>query len=165
MAFPSRSHLLGLLLLLSLPPEGAAALAALSSREAAQPTVPASEAGSGDRAGGSLEQRMRRIEAALRSRQPSREARPGAGEADLAFTFVNGPGLGWGNGGFRNGGFYNGGFRNGGFFNGGFRNGGFRNGGWRNGGFRNGGGWRNGGAAWPNGGGGAWRNGGFRNHW
>jgi rSAM-associated Gly-rich repeat protein len=144
MAFPSRSHLLGLLLLLSLPPEGAAALAALSSREAAQPAVPASESGPGEGAVGSLEQRMRRIEAALRARPPSQDARPGDGKADLAFTFVNGPGLGWGNGGFRNGGFYNGGFRNGGFRNGG---------------------WRNGGGAWRNGGGGAWRNGGFRNHW
>ena len=56
----------------------------------------------------------------------------------LAWTFVNGPSVGFRNGGFRNGGFYNGGFRNGGFYNGGFRNGGFRNGGgWRNGGFLN----------------------------
>jgi rSAM-associated Gly-rich repeat protein len=143
MALPSRSHLLGLLLLLSLPPEGAAALAALSSHAAEPPVVPFSETGPGEAAGGSLEQRMRRIEVALRDGQP----RPADGRADLAYTFVNGPGLGWGNGGFTNGGFYNGGFRNGGF--------------------ANGGGFRNGGAAWRNGGGGgAWRNGGgFRNHW
>ena len=150
MAFPSRSHLLGLLLLLSLPPEGAAALAALSSHGADQPVVPSSKAGPGEPAGGSLEQRMRRIEAALRDSQSGQGAgqdtRGVAGQGDLALTFVNGPGLGWGNGGFRNGGFYNGGFRNGGF--------------------ANGGGFHNGGAAWRNGGGGgAWRNGGFRNHW
>jgi rSAM-associated Gly-rich repeat protein len=133
MAFPSRSHLLALLLLLSLPPEGAAALAALSSLDSTQPAAPPT----------GLEQRMRRIEAALRDGQP----RQADGQADLAYTFVNGPAVGWGNGGFRNGGFYNGGFRNGGF--------------------ANGGGFRNGGAAWRNGGGGgAWRNGGgFRNHW
>ena len=144
MAFPSRPPLLGLLLLLALPPEGAAALAMLPSPE---PTAAAV----------GLEARLKRIQEAVRDRQPDGEQARPAADDQLAYTFVNGPGIGWGNGGFRNGGFYNGGFRNGGFYNGGFRNGGFANGG-----FRNGGGWRNGGggAAWRNGGGG-----GFRNHW
>lgn len=159
MAFPSRPHLLGLLLLLALPPEGTAALAMLRNQESSAGTA------------SPLEQRLQRIQAAVEERRPQAKgagpeslARSGAdssetagadpAEADgrLAFTFVNGPGIGWGNGGFRNGGFGNGGWRNGGFWNGGFRNGGFGNGGFRNGG------------AWGNGGGG-WRNGGFRNHW
>ncbi|MFN9620440.1 MAG: GrrA/OscA1 family cyclophane-containing rSAM-modified RiPP [Synechococcaceae cyanobacterium] len=140
MAFLSRSHLLGLLLLVALPPEGTAALAVAAARASAPPPLehPAS-----------LEERLRRIEATVRERNPGAAieaddegAAPQPADTELAFTFVNGPGLGWGNGGFRNGGFYNGGFRNGGFANGG----GFRNGGWRNGG-------------------GGWRNGGFRNHW
>jgi rSAM-associated Gly-rich repeat protein len=152
MAFLSRSHLLGLLLLVALPPEGTAALAVAAAR-AAVPSPTEQPA--------SLEERLRRIEAAVRARDPNAAtateanaegAAPRPADPELAFTFVNGPGLGWGNGGFRNGGFYNGGFRNGGFYNGGFRNGGFANGG----------GWRNGG--WRIGGGG-WRNGGFRNHW
>jgi hypothetical protein len=65
----------------------------------------------------------------------------GLGSAGGAHAqFLNFPGGGFGNGGFRNGGFFNGPFRNGGFFNGPFRNGGFFNGPFRNGGgFRNGG--------------------------
>jgi rSAM-associated Gly-rich repeat protein len=131
MAFPSRPSLLGLLLLLALPPEGAFAMALLTTQG---PT--ASPPG--------LEQRLQRIQAALQEQQPAAgEQSPPAADQKLAYTFVNGPGVGFRNGGFRNGGFYNGGFRNGGFYNGGFRNGG----------------------AWRNGGGGAWRNGGFRNSW
>jgi rSAM-associated Gly-rich repeat protein len=130
-----------------MPPEGTAALAVAAARSAVPPPLeqPAS-----------LEERLRRIEAAVRERDPQAADPEGVDpdgaasaaetEPRLALTFVNGPTVGWGNGGFRNGGFYNGGFRNGGFSNGGFRNGGFRNGGWRNGG-------------------GGFRNGGFRNHW
>ncbi|MCS5692270.1 rSAM-associated Gly-rich repeat protein [Cyanobium sp. FGCU-6] len=140
MAFPSRPSLLGLLLLLALPPEGAAALAMLP---APGPTAAAP----------GLEARLQRIQEAVRDRQPDGAAQTPDSDNQLAFTFVNGPGIGWGNGGFRNGGFANGGFRNGGFYNGGFRNGGFGNGGFRNGG------------AWRNGGGAGWRNGGFRNSW
>jgi len=139
MAFPSRPPLLGLLLLLALPPEGAAALSLL-------PAAGATAATPG------LEERLLRIQQAVRA-LPSDGGEGGPATDQLAYTFVNGPGIGWGNGGFRNGGFYNGGFRNGGFYNGGFRNGGFYNGGFRNGG------------AWRNGGGGGWRNGGFRNSW
>jgi hypothetical protein len=120
---------------------------------------------------GSVDDRLRRISAALRQRglvgdgeNPGESeqgaAEPGeagegmparGGDARLAWVFVNAP-----SSGFRNGGWGNG------FRNGGWGNGGFRNGGWGNGGFRNGGAWRNGGggAAWRNGGGG-----GFRNHW
>ncbi|MEB3166424.1 MAG: GrrA/OscA1 family cyclophane-containing rSAM-modified RiPP [Cyanobacteriota bacterium] len=147
MAFPSRPHLLGLLLLLALPPEGTAALAMLRT-----------SIEDGGAPHSALEQRLQRIQAAVQERRPPADpadadadagsvalngvdpaagaeaagADPAAGDGRLAYTFVNGPGIGWGNGGFRNGGFYNGGFRNGG--------------------------------AWGNGGGG-WRNGGFRNHW
>ena len=88
---------------------------------------------------GTVESRLQRIATTLRERQLAGEGSSHAVAEDaLAVVFVNGPGLGWANGGFRNGGFYNGGFRNGGFYNGGFRNGGFYNGGFRNGGFRNG---------------------------
>jgi rSAM-associated Gly-rich repeat protein len=146
MAFPSRPHLLGLLLLLALPPEGTAALAMLRTSIEQGDAPPA------------LEQRLQRIQAAVQERRPQADpaadadaehvalngperqadsaeaagADPAAGDRRLAFTFVNGPGIGWGNGGFRNGGFANGGWRNGGFYNGGFRNGGFHNGGFRN---------------------------------
>ncbi len=123
----SRSRLFGLLFLLALPLDGAAALAIVAAR--GQASVPLE-----------LEERLQRIAAAVRDQQPD----PAAGQADgplpadaLSYVFVNAPTVGWGNGGFRNGGFYNGGFRNGGFGNGGFRNGGFGNGGFRNGGFRN----------------------------
>jgi rSAM-associated Gly-rich repeat protein len=82
---------------------------------------------------------LRRIAEAVRERQElvGEPSSNGVPDDALAVVFVNGPGVGWGNGGFRNGGFYNGGFRNGGFYNGGFRNGGFSNGGFRNGGFLN----------------------------
>ncbi|MCP9830494.1 rSAM-associated Gly-rich repeat protein [Synechococcus sp. HJ21-Hayes] len=128
MALFNRSHLFGLLLLVSLPLDGAAALALASVQD-----VPASR---------SIEERLSRIAAAVQEREGSLGAAEGpTGVADdaLSYVFVNGSGLGWGNGGFNNGGFYNGGFDNGGFTNGGFYNGGFRNGGFRNGGFFNGG--------------------------
>lgn len=138
MAFFSRSRLFGILLIsASLPfdPGVALALGAAGAQaanpDAAQPPP--------DGADASLEERLRRIAAAVRERQgeTAESAPQGLPEDAQAVVFVNGPGLGWANGGFRNGGFYNGGWRNGGFYNGGFRNGGFRNGGWRNGGWRN----------------------------
>lgn len=128
MALFNRSHLFGLLLLASLPLDGAAALA-LASVQDAPPER-------------SIEERLSRIAAAVKERESSLGVPEGAtGVADdaLSYVFVNGSGLGWSNGGFYNGGFYNGGFNNGGFTNGGFYNGGFRNGGFRNGGFFNGG--------------------------
>jgi rSAM-associated Gly-rich repeat protein len=127
MAFFNRSHLFGLLLLASLPLDGAAALA-LASAQAPAPR--------------SIEDRLSRIAAAVQEQGGAVAAgEPASGVPDdaLSYVFVNGTGLGWGNGGFNNGGFYNGGFYNGGFNNGGFYNGGFRNGGFRNGGFFNGG--------------------------
>jgi len=133
MAIPNRSYLFGLLLLASLPLDGAAALAIAQVQ--AQDPAPV-----GGPESLSIEERLSRIAAAVQERGGLAE--PAAG--DLSYVFVNGNGLGWGNGGFRNGGFYNGGFGNGGFRNGGFYNGGFGNGGFRNGGFFNGGGryWR-----------------------
>jgi rSAM-associated Gly-rich repeat protein len=128
MALFNRSHLFGLLLLVSLPLDGAAALALASVQDA-----PASR---------SIEERLSRIAAAVQEREASLGVAEGAtavADDALSYVFVNGSGLGWGNGGFNNGGFYNGGFDNGGFTNGGFYNGGFRNGGFRNGGFFNGG--------------------------
>ena len=138
MALFNRSHLFGLLLLASLPLDGAAALA-LASVQATPVERSISER--------SIEERLSRIAAAVQEREGSLGAPEGStGVADdaLSYVFVNGAGLGWANGGFNNGGFYNGGFYNGGFGNGGFYNGGFRNGGFRNGGFLNGGGryWR-----------------------
>lgn len=121
MALFNRTHLFGLLLLASLPLDGAAALA-LASVQDAPPER-------------SIEARLSRIAAAVQEREGSTSVADDA----LSYVFVNGSGLGWGNGGFYNGGFYNGGFNNGGFTNGGFYNGGFRNGGFRNGGFFNGG--------------------------
>ncbi|MCT0229732.1 rSAM-associated Gly-rich repeat protein [Synechococcus sp. CS-1324] len=86
-----------------------------------------------------VEGRLRRIAGAVRERETGSAAARAIPDDVLAYVFVNGPRVGW-----RNGGFYNGGFRNGGFWNGGFRNGGgWRNGGFGNGGFRNGGGFRN----------------------
>jgi rSAM-associated Gly-rich repeat protein len=135
MAFLNRSHLFGLLLLASLPLDGAAALALASVQEAPSQR--------------SIEQRLSRIAAAVQEREGSTalpegstalpEGSTAVPDDALSYVFVNGSGLGWGNGGFTNGGFYNGGFNNGGFGNGGFYNGGFRNGGFRNGGFFNGG--------------------------
>lgn len=132
MAFFNRSHLFGLLLLASLPLDGAAALALASAQGETPP--PSTSL--------SLEERLSRIAAAARERGVADAS--GLHDDALSYVFVNGSGLGWGNGGFGNGGFYNGGFYNGGFGNGGFYNGGFRNGGFRNGGFFNGGGryWR-----------------------
>ena len=140
-----RSGLFGFLLLLGalLPP---AAPAASRTDLAAWPGRAASEAPEAPSAG--IEARLRRISAALREQLPAAAAddpqapeAPAAsarGSADkLAFVFVNGPAVGFRNGGFRNGGWGNGGFRNGGWGNGGFRNGGWPNGGWRNGGFLN----------------------------
>jgi len=133
MAFLNRSHLFGLLLLASLPLDGAAALALASAQHeplaqdqtAAKPTSL------------SIEERLSRIAAAVQERDGTEAS--GLPDDAVSYVFVNGGGLGWANGGFNNGGFYNGGFNNGGFRNGGFYNGGFRNGGFRNGGFLNGG--------------------------
>jgi rSAM-associated Gly-rich repeat protein len=134
MAIPNRSYLFGLLLLASLPIDGAAALAVANAQgSAALPGPPLS-----------IEERLSRIAAAVQQRGGVDEAPRG----ELSYVFVNGNGLGWGNGGFSNGGFYNGGFGNAGFGNGGFRNGGFGNGGFRNGGFRNGGFLNGGGRYW-----------------
>ena len=133
MALFNRSHLFGLLLLASLPLDGAAALA-LASVQDAPPQRSLAER--------SIEERLSRIAAAVREREGERgvsEGSTGVADDALSYVFVNGSGLGWGNGGFNNGGFYNGGFGNGGFNNGGFYNGGFGNGGFRNGGFFNGG--------------------------
>jgi len=127
MAFLNRSHLFGLLLLASLPLDGAAALALASAQHeplaqdqtAAKPTSL------------SIEERLSRIAAAVQERDGTEAS--GLPDDAVSYVFVNGGGLGWANGGFNNGGFRNGGFYNGGFRNGGFRNGGFLNGGpyWR----------------------------------
>jgi rSAM-associated Gly-rich repeat protein len=145
MAFYSRSRLFGLLLIVAALPMdlGGAMATGLASQatlpgEGASGAAPDSAPGP-DRPLGTVESRLQRIATTLRERQQAGEGPSHAVPEDaLAVVFVNGPGLGWANGGFRNGGFYNGGFRNGGFYNGGFRNGGFYNGGFRNGGFRNG---------------------------
>ena len=138
MAFLNRSHLFGLLLLASLPLDGAAALALASAphEPSAQDPTAAKPTSL------SIEERLSRIAAAVQERDGTEAS--GLPDDAVSYVFVNGGGLGWANGGFRNGGFYNGGFNNGGFRNGGFYNGGFRNGGFRNGGFLNGGGryWR-----------------------
>ena len=135
MAFYSRSRLFGLLLIVAaLPMDLGAAMATGLANQAALPgdggggAAPDSTPGP-DRKLGTVESRLQRIAAAVRERQLAGEGSSHAVPEDaLALVFVNGPGLGWANGGFRNGGFYNGGFRNGGFGNGG---------GWRNGGFLN----------------------------
>jgi rSAM-associated Gly-rich repeat protein len=139
MAFLLRSRLFGFLLLLAaLPVDPATAALAAGAGSAANV---------GDRPDAdalSVEARLRRIAASARERDGGPSAEQGRAATGLpgdvlAYVFVNGPRVGW-----RNGGFYNGGFRNGGFWNGGFRNGGgWRNGGFNNGGFRNGGGFRN----------------------
>ena len=151
MALFTRSRLFGLLFLLALPLEGAAALALSAAQQAGSSMSESPHAAFSSGEGLSLEERMQRIAAAVQERNPAGEPVAGVIPDDaLSYIFVNAPDIGWGNGGFRNGGFYNGGFNNGGFYNGGFRNGGFYNVG-----FRNGGGWGNGG----------FRNGGFRNAW
>ena len=129
MAFLNRSHLFGLLLLASLPLDGAAALALASVQHepSAQDQIAAKPTSL------SIEERLSRIAAAVQERDGTEAS--GLPNDAVSYVFVNGRG----NGGFRNGGFYNGGFNNGGFYNTGFNNGGFRNGGFRNGGFLNGG--------------------------
>ncbi len=138
MAFLNRSHLFGLLLLASLPLDGAAALALASAQH--EPSAQGQSAAKPTSL--SIEERLSRIAAAVQERDGTEAS--GLPDDAVSYVFVNGGGMGWGNGGFRNGGFYNGGFNNGGFYNTGFNNGGFRNGGFRNGGFLNGGGryWR-----------------------
>ena len=133
MAFLNRSHLFGLLLLASLPLDGAAALALAS----AQHEPSAQDQTAAKPTSLSIEERLSRIAAAVQERDGA--AASGLPNDAVSYLFVNGGGLCWANGGFNNGGFYNGGFNNGGFYNGGFNNGGFRNGGFRNGGFLNGG--------------------------
>ncbi|MEB3354109.1 MAG: GrrA/OscA1 family cyclophane-containing rSAM-modified RiPP [Cyanobacteriota bacterium] len=152
MALFTRSRLFGLLFLLALPLEGAAALALSAAGASSADTPPATSSSPAAAPGQelSLEERLQRIAGAVREQTPEDAGADSLPDDALSYVFVNAPAVGWGNGGFRNGGFFNGGFRNGGFYNGGFRNGGFANGG-----FRNGGGWRNGG----------FRNGGFRNAW
>jgi len=117
MALFNRSHLFGLLLLASLPLDGAAALALASVQDPpSERSIP----------GRSIEERLSRIAAAVQERDGSTALADGSTAVPddaLSYVFVNGSGLGWGNGGFRNGGFYNGGFYNGGFRNGGFYNG------------------------------------------
>ena len=146
MAFLNRSHLFGLLLLASLPLDGAAALALAS----AQHEPSAQDQTAAKSTSLSIEERLSRIAAAVQERDGAAASGlpdDGLPNDAVSYVFVNGSGLGWGNGGFRNGGFYNGGFNNGGFNNGGFYNTGFNNGGFRNGGFRNGG-FLNGGRYW-----------------
>ena len=133
MAFLNRSHLFGLLLLASLPLDGAAALALASVQH--EPSAQDQTAAKPPSL--SIEERLSRIAAAVQERDGTDAS--GLPDDAVSYVFVNGGGLGWANGGFNNGGFYNGGFNNGGFYNGGFNNGGFRNGGFRNGGFLNGG--------------------------
>jgi len=128
MAFFTRSRLFGLLLLVASLPLDPGVGRAIAASSSAQPAVSGPS-----RPADAMEERLRRIAAAIREHD---DAAAGANEAGadgrLAAVFVNGPRVG-----FRNGGFHNGGFRNGGFYNGGFRNGGFRNGGWPNVGWRN----------------------------
>jgi rSAM-associated Gly-rich repeat protein len=137
MAFLPRPRLFGFLLILTILPliPAAEVLAAAAAAPSAREGPEADSL--------SVEARLRRIAAAVRERESGlTEGQQAEGQQDaanglpddlLAAVFVNGPRVG-----FRNGGFNNGGFRNGGFWNGGFRNGGFGNGGFRNGGgFRN----------------------------
>ena len=137
MAFLPRPRLFGFLLFLAILPlvpaaeAFAAAAAATPSRDGPEPESLGVEAS------------LRRIAGAVRELETGSAEEPATAQAIpddvLAYVFVNGPRVGW-----RNGGFNNGGFRNGGFWNGGFRNGGgWSNGGFGNGGFRNGGGFRN----------------------
>ncbi len=129
MSSPNRAGFLGLLLVLSAI-TAPGALAASSSN--------------------SIDARLSRISAALRERQqPLPEGAEQAAnpeDARLAFGFLNGPGLGWGNapgyGGFGNAPYYGGG---GGFLNGGGGFGNYRPA-WGNGGFVNG--WRGGFRNW-----------------
>ncbi|MCP9827948.1 rSAM-associated Gly-rich repeat protein [Synechococcus sp. L2F] len=146
MAFLPRPRQFGFLLFLAILPLIPAA-EALAAAGAASPSRDGPEPDSL-----SVEARLRRIAGAVRELetgavhgqdQAGDGQEPAATKAIpddvLAYVFVNGPRVGW-----RNGGFSNGGFRNGGFWNGGFRNGGgWPNGGFGNGGFRNGGGFRN----------------------
>jgi rSAM-associated Gly-rich repeat protein len=141
MPITSRTALLGFSLAL-------AAFTVPAAGEAAVMPSPASgssliEPSACDSAAASIEQRLRRISAALQERREASED-AAAGDQRLAYGFANGGRGGWGNaarGGFVNGHPYygGGGFRNGG---GGFVNarngGGFVNGGpARGGAFRN----------------------------
>lgn len=152
MSLPSRSGLLGFLL--ALPALGLpGSKAALN--PAPDPAVPLEATTEIERAAPpqtSVEARLQRLAAVIRSQEQALD--PGDRPAEDTLTAAV-----WANGNGRRA------FINGHPYYGrpGFLNGG---GGWRNGGnFFNGGGWRNGGAAWRNGGGSAWRNGGggFRN--
>jgi rSAM-associated Gly-rich repeat protein len=141
MSLPSRSGLLGFLL--ALPALGlSASKAALN--PASDPAVPPEATTEIERAAPpltSVEARLQRLSAVIRSQE--KDLAPGERPAEDMLTAAA-----WGNGNGR------GAFVNGHPYYGrpGFLNGG---GGWRNGGyFGNGGGWRNGGAAWRNGGGG-----------
>lgn len=139
MAFLLRSRLFGFLLILAALPVHPAA-ATLAAGAGSAPSV----GDTPDADSLNVEARLRRIAASVREQDgrpmPGQErGAHGPSDGVVAAVFLNGPRVGW-----RNGGFYNGGFRNGGFWNGGFRNGGgWRNGGFNNGGFRNGGGFRN----------------------
>ena len=138
---PSRSSLLGFLL--ALP-----ALSLTASKAALNPAVdpvappdPSADLERGASPSTSVEARLQRLAAVIRSQEQDLAPGDRPGD-DMLMAAV------WGNGGGR------GAFANAHPYYGrpGFLNGG---GGWRNGGyFGNGGGWRNGGAAWRNGGGG-----------
>ena len=116
MAYIPRSGLFGFLLLLAaLAP--AAGMAASSAAQAL-PDSPAISSGQVEPvAADSIEGRLRRISAALRTRDAIDPAAPRAAastDGKLAWVFANGPRVGfrnaggWGNGGgFRNGGFLN----------------------------------------------------------
>jgi rSAM-associated Gly-rich repeat protein len=135
-----RSGLFGFLLLLAALAPAAAGAKAVADGVGPSAATSAEASSPLEAAPGSIDARLRRISQAMGQESPGPETAKGRAQAPdgrLAFTFVNGPGVGWGNGGFRNGGWGNGGFRNGGWGNGGFRNGGWGNGGFRNGGFRN----------------------------
>jgi len=145
MSLSSRSGLLGFLL--ALPAMGLpASNAALN--PSPDPAVPQEATTEIERTAlppTSVEARLQRLAAVIRSQE--KDLAPGDRPGDAMLTAAV-----WGNGG-GSGAFVNGHpyYGRPGFLNGG--------GGWRNGGyFGNGGGWRNGGAAWRNGGGGGFRN-------
>ena len=138
MSSANRAGFLGLLLVLSAI-TAPGSLAATSSDSISSDSI-------------SIDARLSRISAALRERQqplPAEAEQPGEQPADgrLAFGFLNGPGVGWGNapayGGFGNYHPYYGG--GGGFLNGGGGFGNYRPA-WGNGGFVNG--WRGGFRNW-----------------
>jgi len=98
MAFLNRSHLFGLLLLASLPLDGAAALALAS----AQHEPSAQDQTAAKPTSLSIEERLSRIAAAVQERDGTEAS--GLPDDAVSYVFVNGGGLGWANGGFRNGG-------------------------------------------------------------